>query len=91
MAERVGDVEGRLGGPGLSLPVDRPFRYRLAALIHAGGPRLGAVGKGHQQLGQLCVAVLLNETRHGIEPLPGVDLDLRADRRLDSSWTGFAG
>jgi PEP-CTERM motif len=32
--------------------------------------------------------MLLNEPRHGVAPLPGVDLDLRADRRPDSSWTG---
>jgi hypothetical protein len=49
MAERVGDVdvEARLGGPGLAQPVHEPFVYRLAVLIHAGGPRLWAVGKGH--------------------------------------------
>jgi hypothetical protein len=49
MAERVGDVdvEAHLGGPGLSQPVHEPFIYRLAALIHAGGPYLWAMGKSH--------------------------------------------
>jgi hypothetical protein len=53
-----------------SLARREPFVARPAAIIDAGGPRLGAVSERLQQVGQLRVAVLLEEPRHTVAPVP---------------------
>jgi hypothetical protein len=61
-----------------------PLVDHLAAIIDAGGPRLGAVSERLQQVGQLRVAVLLEEPRHTVAPVPIARLaDNRERRRED--------
>jgi hypothetical protein len=50
-------------------------------LREARRPRLGAIGQGHEQLGQLGVAMLLEEPRHGVAPSPGARLAYNRRRR----------
>ena len=49
----------------------KPLVNRLAPVVDAGRARLGAIGECHQQVGQLGVAMLLDELCHGVAPAPG--------------------
>jgi hypothetical protein len=74
----------RLTGIDFALASHEPLVHRVAAFIHAGGPSLRAVGKRHEQLGQLRVAVLLDKPRHTVAPVPIARLaDNRERRRED--------
>ena len=58
--------------------------HRLAPVVDAGRARLLAVGQRLQQVGQLRVAVLLEEPRHTVAPVPIARLaDNRERRRED--------
>ena len=47
-----------------------PLVDRLALVVDAGRARLGAVGECHQQVGQLGVAMLVEELCHGVASAP---------------------
>ena len=49
----------------------KPIINSPAAIVDAGRARFWAVGQGHQQVGQLGVAMLLKELCHGVAPAPG--------------------
>ena len=49
----------------------KPLVNRLAPVVDAGRARLGAIGECHQQVGQLGVAMLLEELCHGVATAPG--------------------
>ena len=53
---------------------DQPFKHRLAPIVDADRARLLAVGERQEQVGQLRVAVLLDEPRHRVAPAPAVRL-----------------
>ena len=58
--------------------------HRLAPVVDAVRAPLLAVGKRHDQLGQLGVAVLLDKPRHTVAPVPIARLaDNRERRRED--------
>ena len=49
----------------------KPIINSPAAIVDTGRARFWAVGQGHQQVGQLCVAMLLKELCHGVATAPG--------------------
>src|SRR5580704_138197 len=67
-----------------ALASHEPLVDHLAAIMDVDGPRLRAIGQGHEQLGQLGVAMLLDKPRHTVAPVPIARLaDNRERRRED--------
>ena len=62
--------------------------HRFAAIVDARPPRLRAVGQGHEQLGQLGVAMLLDEPGNGVAARGGCTADKRSSASARRCPTG---
>ena len=53
-----------------NLKTGKPLLHRLAAIVHAGGPRRRTICKGHEQVGQPSPRHVLDQPRYGVPSAP---------------------